>query len=265
MTEPNPWSTEGTDPWITPQLENETNLATRERDFRELYLTLIYTWLHLVTKRVIHEGRVDPAGVYTPDWSASIDKLIHGPILATIGDAYKPIMGTDYQYSRRAAVEQHLTTATSRMAKLPDYLYGLIRDQVVRGANTGLSAAQIAESVETLLMDHVRWDTMATTVTRVEIGSALQLARHDAFQLVAQLTNRALLKQWHGNLDRRIRPHHRAAHGQVVPVTGSFTVGDSRLRFPGDPLAPLEEIRLCRCFMILLDPTTGENITTKPL
>lgn len=57
-------------------------------------------------------------------------------------------------------------------------------------------------------------------------------------------------KRWVSRHDDRVRPTHREADGQVVPVDEDFTVGTSRLAFPGDPTAPIEEIAYCRCLAV---------------
>lgn len=56
-------------------------------------------------------------------------------------------------------------------------------------------------------------------------------------------------KTWDTVGDRRVRPSHQAADGQTIPLDASFTVGDSRLRFPGDVAlgAPIGEWINCRC------------------
>jgi predicted RNA binding protein YcfA (HicA-like mRNA interferase family) len=54
-------------------------------------------------------------------------------------------------------------------------------------------------------------------------------------------------KRWVSRHDERVRHTHMEANGQTVPVHSQFTVGGSRLSFPGDPLGPYEEIVNCRC------------------
>lgn len=258
------WDGQGTDPWLVDQLENEATLAKHEHDFRELYLPLLLTWLSLATKRVTHNGIIDPAAVYSIDWTSSLRKL-RASVLATIGEAYLPLLGPSYNYTQRAAITAHLDLALQRMAKMPTYIKTLIGRELLRGANSGLTATQIAENVSVLLANSTKWSNFATTTTRTEIGSALQVGRYDAFNVVSETLGRKLMKQWITCMDDRVRPTHRAVSRHVVPVGETFQVGRSSMRYPGDPMAPPQETRLCRCSMLLLDPATGENITRRQI
>lgn len=56
-------------------------------------------------------------------------------------------------------------------------------------------------------------------------------------------------KRWLSMEDKKVRPAHRAAHGQVVPIESAFSVGGEALRFPGDMQlgASLGNVINCRC------------------
>jgi hypothetical protein len=54
-------------------------------------------------------------------------------------------------------------------------------------------------------------------------------------------------KVWVTSHDRSVRPTHRIADGQMVPMGGMFRVGEDMLRYPGDPLGNPEEVVNCRC------------------
>lgn len=60
-------------------------------------------------------------------------------------------------------------------------------------------------------------------------------------------------KVWLSMEDDRVRPTHRAAHGQTVPVDESFSVGGHDMRFPHDLTAPIGEWINCRCVLALVD------------
>jgi HK97 family phage portal protein len=54
-------------------------------------------------------------------------------------------------------------------------------------------------------------------------------------------------KTWMTRRDTRVRPEHALLHSKTVPVEDGFVVGDTVLRFPGDPLAPGNLTIGCRC------------------
>lgn len=56
-----------------------------------------------------------------------------------------------------------------------------------------------------------------------------------------------LQKVWIATIDGKTRDTHFAADGQRAPLAGSFSVGGSSLRYPGDPDGPPSETRNCRC------------------
>ena len=54
-------------------------------------------------------------------------------------------------------------------------------------------------------------------------------------------------KTWITRRDDRVRGEHNLLHGKRVDIKSGFSIGDSMLRFPGDPLAPLNLTINCRC------------------
>jgi hypothetical protein len=56
-------------------------------------------------------------------------------------------------------------------------------------------------------------------------------------------------KVWLSMDDDRVRPTHKDADQQVVPLGGKFTVGGVEMDRPGDMSAPLEEWINCRCIL----------------
>jgi hypothetical protein len=67
-----------------------------------------------------------------------------------------------------------------------------------------------------------------------------------------------LRMRWVSMRDDDVRTTHRVADGQVRPAGQTFEVGQAELRYPGDPLGPLDEIMGCRC---ILAPAAGGSAT----
>lgn len=57
-------------------------------------------------------------------------------------------------------------------------------------------------------------------------------------------------KTWKTVLDRQVRESHRHLHNVKVSLQESFVDGDgNRMRYPGDPLAPIDTRIGCRCWL----------------
>lgn len=59
------------------------------------------------------------------------------------------------------------------------------------------------------------------------------------------------MKTWITRLDARVRPTHRAAHGQTVPIDADFVIGGYRGRYPQDRRLPVKETARCRCRAVI--------------
>lgn len=103
-----------------------------------------------------------------------------------------------------------------------------------------------------------RWEWRADRIARTEVAAAVNagVAAYAAESEAA--TGRSWWKQWWSSRDNRVRPTHRAAHGQIAPPGGRFTVGGASLRYPGDPLGPPQEVINCRCSTLLLTAREAE-------
>ena len=54
-------------------------------------------------------------------------------------------------------------------------------------------------------------------------------------------------KTWLTRRDSRVRPEHTSLHGKTVDLKDGFAIGETVLRFPGDPVAPPNLTINCRC------------------
>lgn len=58
-------------------------------------------------------------------------------------------------------------------------------------------------------------------------------------------------KTWHTKRDLRVRDAHVSMEGQVQPINQPFLApGGVKLRYPGDPAAPIHLVINCRCWVI---------------
>lgn len=98
-------------------------------------------------------------------------------------------------------------------------------------------------------------ESHAATVTRTEVNAVCNLAAMDAAYRQGKR-----FKTWKTFGDLKVRPTHKAANGQRVPLDMPFTVGGYEMMFPNDSSlgAPAGEVVNCRC---VLEFDDGEVLT----
>jgi hypothetical protein len=139
--------------------------------------------------------------------------------------------------------DKYTTTATDRIHKY-------ISDQLMEDPE--ISEGELSERIWKEFGVNRRG--VANTIARTELGAALALAEERQgkdFQSLAQ----KMRKTWDAKLDSGTRPTHAALDGDSVYWTKGETASDlmeiqfpgSELRFPRDPLAPMDETINCRC------------------
>lgn len=89
-------------------------------------------------------------------------------------------------------------------------------------------------------------ESHAAAVTRTEINAVCNLAAMDAAYRQGKR-----FKTWKTFGDAKVRPSHKAANNQRVPLDMPFTVGGYEMMFPNDSSlgAPPEETVNCRCVL----------------
>lgn len=128
-----------------------------------------------------------------------------------------------------------------------------VRAVLVAGVKNGESIEQIAAKmmqVTEFTKNH------ATMVARTSVHSAAESGSIAQLRWMGYEDNE-VEKEWLATHDGRTRPTHWHADKQKVPLSGKFTVGGSKLDFPGDPLGAFDEIVHCRCTALF-------NIDTPP-
>ena len=84
----------------------------------------------------------------------------------------------------------------------------------------------------------------ALVIARTETHAASQAAQDQGLEALGQP---AIKREWVAAFDLRTRPTHNAADGQIRRRDERFDVGGAKLKYPGDPDGPAEEIIMCRC------------------
>lgn len=98
-------------------------------------------------------------------------------------------------------------------------------------------------------------ESHAAAVTRTEVNAVCNLAAMDAAYRQGKR-----FKTWKTFGDLKVRPTHKAANGQRVPLDMPFTVGGYEMMFPNDSSlgAPAGEVVNCRC---VLEFDDGKSLT----
>jgi hypothetical protein len=266
------WDGQGVDPWLPDRLARDARVAAAERDvYRKLWAELS-AWIVKVRRAVQPSASLPPQPeavfAFVPDWEALVFRFVTGPILDTMGLAFRTIFGDDYEWDNRPGVAAHLAAVTNRMVRTPDVVFNLIATAVAEGAGLGEGIPDLAKRIGRILSvtETEQWPNRAVVVARTETLGALNAGRHDAFNAVQEDLGGDFERLWLATDDDRTRASHRAADLQRVPVGTPFTVGanpdlgldGALLMYPGDPSGPPQEVIQCRCTSLLVRP--GEEI-----
>lgn len=132
-----------------------------------------------------------------------------------------------------------------------------IRNAPVRGR----AVEEYAPDVDVVIARQREAVAAVLTVGSDELIEVAQLQSYQAAGVqnaavlqAAALSEDVLDKTWIATIDGKTRDSHFAADGQRTPLTGTFSVGGSTLRYPGDPAGPVREVRNCRCRVGVLAP-----------
>jgi hypothetical protein len=143
-----------------------------------------------------------------------------------------------------------------------DELWPFVEDGITAGVNAGLQTVS-----EALIWTdgHVGDLPVTKDVGEPQPGVALIPTTADPPELLAQMTalataNAAVFavavnagwtkKTWLSKEDDRVRDTHAALNRTTVPMDAVFvSPSGAKLRFPGDPRAPIAETANCRCII----------------
>lgn len=127
-------------------------------------------------------------------------------------------------------------------------LRGVLEREIYRA---GQNPRQIADALDDIFP--ATYANRGLNIARTEMVIAQGMVGHAAYE-----RNGVGSHQWFAFLDGATRPDHAAAHGQVRAIGEPFLVGDARMKHPGDPDAPVEQVARCRCDELpVIDDTTA--------
>ncbi|HEU5109816.1 MAG TPA: phage minor head protein, partial [Micromonosporaceae bacterium] len=138
--------------------------------------------------------------------------------------------------------------ATNRLVGVADTLWEVARRELADGVRAGQGIEQLAARLQEA---GGFGEARARTIARTEVVAASNAA---SLAQAMRLDDPSVSKQWLATTeaggalcDERTRAAHCAAHEQVQPLGEAFSVGDTWLMYPGQPIGPADAVINCRC------------------
>lgn len=169
---------------------------------------------------------------------------------------------------RQAALEAGVQRQLALVAAMARGIGDQVQAAISAGELEAMAMPDIVKSVRAIYAEQKKdWtDKIAAAVVPSAVNEASHIAVGDVAEALTVTAQTAapppsIFKQWLSSRDDRVRPTHRHADGQVVPLAERFTLGGiveqpvvSYAMFPGDPELPPGERINCRCTMLFSKP-----------
>lgn len=187
------------------------------------------------------------AAAYAPwarAWSESVIRRVLDDLALDSGDIdLSPAMLSFLGDRGQKYAEAVVATQALRIASALD-----------EAAADGHGVAAMVGAVESVFpdVDDPAMRTIASTEACIASGRAVYEGAEIASEDLEGGERVGLM--WLSRRDDNVRETHVDADGQIVPLSGEFTVGSSRMRFPGDDElgADIAEIARCRCEAVVV-------------
>lgn len=167
--------------------------------------------------------------------TAAYARLMESPVPALVRDTATAVLSVAAEalWSRRRLVRE-LGAALS-----------LTRGAALRREGASAGAPSHPFDLPDLTVRGDTWDAMPELLARAEATGAF-----NSWALGQMSRAGFTRKRWVTRHDDRVRPTHRAAEGQTVPLASEFVVGGFVLAYPADPAGPAQETAGCRCSIV---------------
>lgn len=223
-----------------------------ESAFAALVLAALTRWLARIVKKVMFPWTAwrqtpDPQAALSEQamWQDEVDRLVTWLRRNTI----QP------QVSTSTEVTRHLAAVRNLLARIPQETFNDIREKIIQGYADGEPVETMAAKIDSIL--HVtgseNWPNRAQVIAITEVNSGANAGWFAAAQQHQDLAGEPLNKRWVASRDEHVRPEHRAADGQTVPLPSPFIVGGFPMLYPGDKSAPAHLLVGCRCTAVTVE------------
>lgn len=152
-------------------------------------------------------------------------------------------------------IEQALQESHNLLVRIPNEIQARLQSLISAQVAAGKTTAEIEAAVQAFLdaTGSENWAGRAKKIAVTEVHRMANAGIQAAGMAISNTEATSLTKTWITRHDDRVRTTHAEADGQTVPLHGVFSVGDSLMLYPGDPMAPAYEVINCRCSMKIND------------
>jgi len=173
--------------------------------------------------------------------------------LQTAGDQlYDEISKDDPFKTPPSEVTVFLAQRQNLLKDVPTETHNRVKAAIQAGLDAGDSRDQIAARINQVFDGEAAGRSV--TIAQTEVNAAYGAGRQLAMK-TAGITH----KQWLSSGNTNVRPSHRSANGQTVPIASQYLVGGYLLDHPGDSKAPPHETINCHCVSIPVEDPTTQN------
>lgn len=246
-----------------PHMSYQTRIQQQEDRLYSLILRRLLEWLRRVKDAVLRAwrqwgGSPDPSAVYeaSPFWDESVDLIVE-ELDASHRAGWEEAtesLDIDLDYiSTDMFIQSQVAQTKNLLVRIPDEVYNLVFAAISDGINDGDGVDEIAERIDAVLSEagSENWAHRARLIAITEANRAGNAGAFASGMLAQRLEGVPMLKRWLDSHDARVRPQHRDADGQTVPIDQPFRLGGDQVMYPGDPAGLPETVINCRCSMLI--------------
>ena len=171
-------------------------------------------------------------------WNRQMEEDLRPALKSIARSAYKTV-----NESEEADVEEEVSRQVSRLQKMNETLRKELMVAFAGAASISDDQERSVAMKSAVVLTFAKLERKRRSVAESEAQTAWNAGIFTGLESM----NTGATKTWVSKKDESVRTSHRFLHGETVPVNQPFVVDQKLIRFPGDPLAPIELTIGCRC------------------
>lgn len=198
--------------------------------------------------------------LYEIDYSVGVDwgnkqgrKLAREISIEIANGKPYPFYSTEF---RDRAIDYYNTYGGQNIRSITETMSKTVIEEIKAGTNALETVEEMATRIQKTVNNPKFYKWQALRIARTETTFAMNAAS----EIVGEVSGLVMTKRWIARRDGRERLSHGSANGQIVLQNELFTVGESKMKFPGDGSngASASELVNCRC-AFGYEPKRDEN------